>query len=682
MKKLICALMCAVMLLGLAPSVFALKNGDVVDAVLHTDIVTYINGTPIESYNIKGYTAVKVEDLMNYGFMVVWDAGARTLKVTRPVVRPVTSTYVPVANTYIVGSYWMDVYYTDIKTYFNGNEVPSYNIGGSTIAYVDDLAKYFTTPDKYIWDGSARTLSLTLPGETSGSGSGSSTAQPTPTTTPASPLKITSQPVSVTAKANDTVKFSVAVSGGEGTITYKWERRAPTETTWTAAGGTGADYSFTATQDVLDAGYVYRCVVTDGKGNSVTSNEVQLISALVMNPVKIVTQPVSQSADQLFKVLSFSVQATGGSGSYTYAWQTSKDGVNWSPAAGISNLQTYSVTVIGDMVSSVSYVRCIVYDAANSALFAVSDYAAIVGLGSTQPQTVTKSTSTNRKVGESVYTEYPFANWDIPSGSVSYDPTVTTLNDYGLGLEYTSDHVLLKGIPSKAGTAFLRMIIESGNTTYYFEITVNITSAASSSGGTSSGNISASIPASVKTTVGVGFSGKIVVTVTNGSGDYSYEWHVKKGSDDWFISADKDNDYDLPDSAIDDTSTWTVYCVVTDNKDTSKKISTNTCYVYVSAASSGGSSSVITKTADAYRTVGEQVNTSYKYSNWNIPAGSTTMDVSASNLNEYGLSAYYTAYEVTIKGKATKAGDALCRMVITSGGQTYYFDIVFHISAT
>ena len=29
MKKLICALMCAVMLLGLTPSVFALKNGDV-----------------------------------------------------------------------------------------------------------------------------------------------------------------------------------------------------------------------------------------------------------------------------------------------------------------------------------------------------------------------------------------------------------------------------------------------------------------------------------------------------------------------------------------------------------------------------------------------------------------------------------------------------------------------------
>ena len=45
MKKLICALMCAVMLLGLMPSVFALKNGDVVDAVLHTDIVTYINTT-------------------------------------------------------------------------------------------------------------------------------------------------------------------------------------------------------------------------------------------------------------------------------------------------------------------------------------------------------------------------------------------------------------------------------------------------------------------------------------------------------------------------------------------------------------------------------------------------------------------------------------------------------------
>ena len=438
MKKLICALMCAVMLLGLAPSVFALKNGDVVDAVLHTDIVTYINGTPIESYNIKGYTAVKVEDLMNYGFMVVWDAGARTLKVTRPVVRPVTSTYVPVANTYIVGSYWMDVYYTDIKTYFNGNEVPSYNIGGSTIAYVDDLAKYFTTPDKYIWDGSARTLSLTLPGETSGSGSGSSTAQPTPATTPAAPLKITSQPVSVTAKANDTVKFSVAVSGGEGTITYKWERRAPTETTWTAAGGTGADYSFTATQDVLSKNYIYRCVITDSKGNSVTSAEASL-TAVVIAPLSIVIHPQSQTADTLLGTLSFTVAAQGGTpgaGGYLYLWQTSKDGVNWSPASGVSNGQIYNLAQSPDVISSVTYIRCVVTDSTGASV--ASNPAVVTGIGASSGQLsvdITSSVSGNKLTFTA----------NVTGGVAPYTYQWKTSDGYDLTGETSKTHVIDMG---------------------------------------------------------------------------------------------------------------------------------------------------------------------------------------------------------------------------------------------
>ncbi|MBO4556736.1 MAG: hypothetical protein J5706_08245, partial [Elusimicrobiales bacterium] len=129
-KRLLCAVMCAAMVLALTPSVFALKNGDVVDSVLHTDIVTYINDKPIESYNIKGYTAIKVEDLMNYGFDVRWNSAERTLKVTRPAGKAVVGGYTVVPNTYPVGSYWMDVYYTDIKTYFDNTEVPSYNIGG------------------------------------------------------------------------------------------------------------------------------------------------------------------------------------------------------------------------------------------------------------------------------------------------------------------------------------------------------------------------------------------------------------------------------------------------------------------------------------------------------------------------------------------------------------------------
>ena len=72
-KRFIALTLALLMLAGLPQVIFAApKVGDVVDHVLHTDIVTYINGLPIRSYNIKGYTAVIVEELKDYGFYVVW----------------------------------------------------------------------------------------------------------------------------------------------------------------------------------------------------------------------------------------------------------------------------------------------------------------------------------------------------------------------------------------------------------------------------------------------------------------------------------------------------------------------------------------------------------------------------------------------------------------------------------
>ncbi|HHX53952.1 MAG TPA: hypothetical protein GX704_03485, partial [Clostridiales bacterium] len=81
-KRFIAFALALLMLAGLPQVIFAApKVGDVVDHVLHTDIVTYINGLPIRSYNIKGYTAVIVEDLSNYGFYVVWYGTERELTV-------------------------------------------------------------------------------------------------------------------------------------------------------------------------------------------------------------------------------------------------------------------------------------------------------------------------------------------------------------------------------------------------------------------------------------------------------------------------------------------------------------------------------------------------------------------------------------------------------------------------
>ena len=162
MKKLTAILLAAIMLLSVPA--FA----DVIDWVLYTDIRTYIDGVEISSFNIHNNTAVVVEDLAHYGFKVVWDGEARTLSVTRDPSKEVSgsktsSASVPSGGK--IGDRAMEVYSTDIVTYLDGELTESYNVGGMTIVYVDDLAELYASD--YVWDGDARTLSMTLSGSVS-----------------------------------------------------------------------------------------------------------------------------------------------------------------------------------------------------------------------------------------------------------------------------------------------------------------------------------------------------------------------------------------------------------------------------------------------------------------------------------------------------------------------------------
>lgn len=126
--------------------------------------MAYIDGQPINSYNIDGNTAVVVEQLDKYGFEIYWDGGSRELQVSRD-----TSKYVSGGNftssgaNVKVGTAIMDVYYTDIRTYLNGCLCDSYNVGGQTIVYLDDLNTIYG--GGYNWNGSDKTLSLTLDDE-------------------------------------------------------------------------------------------------------------------------------------------------------------------------------------------------------------------------------------------------------------------------------------------------------------------------------------------------------------------------------------------------------------------------------------------------------------------------------------------------------------------------------------
>ena len=131
------------------------KIGDKINDVLATDIKAYINGVPVKSYNIAGNTAVLAEELAGYGFSVAWNGSDRTLSISKGSGR-VTASFTPEAQTKPSGTPVMDVLFTDIKTYVNGAPVQSFNVGGSTIIFIDALSPFGTVS----WNQSTRSISF------------------------------------------------------------------------------------------------------------------------------------------------------------------------------------------------------------------------------------------------------------------------------------------------------------------------------------------------------------------------------------------------------------------------------------------------------------------------------------------------------------------------------------------
>ncbi len=129
----------------------------IIDWVLYTNVRTFINSVEISSFNIKGYTAVVVEDLAEYGFDVVWDGATATLSAARNFNKAVTGAVVETVKGGEPGERAMPVYATNIKTYFDGELFESYNVGGRTIVYMDALAEMYAAD--YVWDGSTSKLS-------------------------------------------------------------------------------------------------------------------------------------------------------------------------------------------------------------------------------------------------------------------------------------------------------------------------------------------------------------------------------------------------------------------------------------------------------------------------------------------------------------------------------------------
>lgn len=164
LKKLFCGAL-SLILAGNAFSMFALAYniGDVTGNYLSTDIITYVEDVCVPSYNINGRTAVVVQHLNALGtgrnFGVSFDEASRVLTIADTDIYGTGSAdalvFTPQADSLPVGTPAGNVYYTDITTNFNGATIESFNIGGLTCVYADDLARLCGT---YLWDEATRSV--------------------------------------------------------------------------------------------------------------------------------------------------------------------------------------------------------------------------------------------------------------------------------------------------------------------------------------------------------------------------------------------------------------------------------------------------------------------------------------------------------------------------------------------
>lgn len=156
--------------------------------------------------------------------------------------------------------------------------------------------------------------------------------------------------------------MSVVVSGGSGMITYQWQSSPDGTNSWANASGTGATTAtYTPESTVVGTTY-YRVLINasnSGCDQAVSSNAVAVIS-----PDLLITSQPSDINECVGGANTMSVTVTGGSGTITYQWQLSPDGINsWANASGTGS--TTATFTPPSSVAGTYYYRVLV-NASNS----------------------------------------------------------------------------------------------------------------------------------------------------------------------------------------------------------------------------------------------------------------------------------------------------------------------------
>lgn len=169
------------------------------------------------------------------------------------------------------------------------------------------------------------------------------------------PIVITKQPRDIVTNSTSLVDYSVEAVGSG--LTYLWQFNNGTDgwaNSTTAGQGTK---SISVQSELRKNGWKYRCIISDSKGNSLTSQEASY--TFTYTTLEIVSQPVDVYA-KVGDMVHFVIGATGEG--VTYQWQVSNDGGSSWSNSGISPGRTNDYYFAMESRFNGRIQRCVIED--------------------------------------------------------------------------------------------------------------------------------------------------------------------------------------------------------------------------------------------------------------------------------------------------------------------------------
>ena len=321
-------------------------------------------------------------------------------------------------------------------------------------------------------------------------------------------MGITTQPKNVTVEAGKTAKFTIAAVGTD--LAYQWQTKTSSTADWintSLSGCKTATLSFAANKSLN--GRQFRCIVTDGNGNTATSNA----ATLTVTGLAITTHPANVTIDSN-KTATFKVVATGTG--LTYQWQTktssTADWINTSMSGCKTDTLSFNTTV---SLNGRQF-RCVVTDGTGASVTSNAATLKVRGVSfTTQPKNITVAagaTATFKVVAASTYGATLTYQWQTKTSSTAEWINTSLSGSKTATLSFTANSSL-------SGRQFRCFVTDSnGKTGTSSAATLTVTGASSLAIKTQ--------PANVTLDSGQTATFKVVATGTG----LTYQWQTQTSS--------------------------------------------------------------------------------------------------------------------------------------------------------